>query len=68
MSSKGGNVKQIGKMKKSPAMPPTGTQRLRAIGTFLVGSATSSAIEEIIPIAEKVYAAGSRPIKNENPP
>lgn len=45
---------QIGRMKKNPAMPPTGTQRERALGTLTSGSDTSSAMEEIMPIAEKV--------------
>lgn len=68
MSSMGGRVKQIGKTKKRPAMPPTGIHKLIAHGTFRVGSATSSAIEEIMPMAENVYAAGKRPIKKVNPP
>ena len=67
MSSIGGRVKQIGRMKNNPATPPTGTHKLSAIGTLRVGSATSSAIEEIIPIAENVYAAGRRPIKKVKP-
>jgi hypothetical protein len=47
-------VKQMGRMKKSPAIPEMGTTRLRALGTSRAGSATSSAIEVIIPIAAKV--------------
>lgn len=61
-------MKQIGRMKKKPANPPTGTQSERALGTLTAGSETSSAIEEIIPIAEKVYAEGRRPMKKVNPP
>lgn len=68
MSSIGGKVKQIGSMKNNPAMPPTGMQKLMALGTFHVGSATSSAIDEIMPIAENVYAGGSRPMKKVKPP
>ena len=54
ISSSGGRVAQIGMMKKSPAVPPTGTQRDIARGTLMAGSATSSAMEEIMPMAEKV--------------
>lgn len=54
ISSKGGNVTQIGMMKKRPAIPPTGTQRLIAVGTLVAGWSTSSAIAEIMPMAEKV--------------
>lgn len=112
MSASGGSVKQMGRMKKMPKNPPTGTllaakffpvskqsttndttkttttseiesrrcqggkesqlihthQRLIACGTFIAGSCTSSAILEIMPMAENVYAAGNKPIKNVNPP
>ena len=68
ISSNGGKVTQIGIMKNRPATPPTGTQRDIARGTLIAGSATSSAIEEIMPIAENVYAAGKRPMKKVNPP
>jgi len=68
MSARGGRVAQIGRMKKRPAMPPTGTQRDMALGTLIAGSLTSSAMEEIMPMAEKVYAAGRRPMKNVKPP
>jgi hypothetical protein len=68
ISSRGGKVAQMGRMKKRPAVPPTGTQRDIALGTLIAGSATSSAMEEIIPMAEKVYAAGRRPMKNVKPP
>lgn len=54
MSFNGGNVTQIGMMKKRPAIPPTGTQRLIAVGTLVAGWSTSSAIAEIMPIAENV--------------
>lgn len=54
MSARSGMVAQMGMMKKRPAMPPTGTQRDIARGTLTAGSATSSAMEEIMPIAEKV--------------
>lgn len=67
-SSSGGMVTQIGIMKKSPAIPPTGTQRESALGTLTAGSDTSSAIEAIMPIAENVYADGSRPMKKVKPP
>lgn len=63
MSCSGGRVAQIGMMKNRPAIPPTGTERAIARGTFTSGSAHSSAIEVIIPIPEKVYAAGRRPMK-----
>jgi hypothetical protein len=43
---------------------PKGTQREIALGTLTAGSDTSSAMEEIVPIAEKVYAGGSKPMKN----
>lgn len=68
MSVSGGRVKQIGRMKNSPAIPPTGTQRDIAQGTFVAGEVTSSAIEDIMPIALKQYAAGRRPMKKEKPP
>lgn len=87
MSSKGGRVAQMGMMKNRPAIPPTGTHREMALGSLVVGSPHSSAIEVIMPRAEKlqickdsfqgevfaveythVYAAGSMPIKKENPP
>ena len=61
-------VKQMGKMKKRPATPEIGTTRLRAFGTSLDGSVTSSAIDVIMPIAAKVYAAGSRPMKKVKSP
>lgn len=63
MSCSGGRVAQIGMMKNRPAVPPTGTERAIARGTFIAGFVHSSAMEEIIPIAEKVYAAGRRPMK-----
>jgi len=63
-SSRGGIVTQIGMMKKRPAIPPTGTQRLMAFGTLTDASWHSSAIEDIMPMAEKQYAAGKRPMKN----
>jgi hypothetical protein len=56
-------VTQIGMIKKRPAMPPTGTQRLIAFGTLTDASWHSSAMLEIIPMAEKQYAAGRRPMK-----
>ena len=68
MSSSGGSVTQIGIMKNNPAKPPTGTHRLMAVGTLTVGLVHSSAIAEIMPIAEKVYAAGRRPMKKVKPP
>ena len=37
-----------------PAIPPTGTHKEMALGTLIAGSAHSSAILEIMPIAEKV--------------
>ena len=55
-------------MKNKPAIPPTGTQRAIAFGTLTAGSATSSAILEIIPIALNVYATGNKPMKKVNPP
>lgn len=67
-SAKGGIVTQIGMMKKKPKKPPTGTHRLIAVGTFTAGFAHSSAIEEIIPSALNVYAAGRSPMKNVKPP
>lgn len=42
-------------MKNSPAMPPTGTHSERALGSFVVGSSHSSAIDEIMPSAEKLF-------------
>ena len=54
ISANGGSVAQIGRMKKSPAIPPTGTQSEMALGTLTVGFEHSSAIDEIMPIAEKV--------------
>ena len=68
MSSSGGRVKQIGKMKKKPANPPTGIHKDIARGNLMVGSATSSAIAESMPMAEKTYAGGKRPMKKVNPP
>lgn len=67
-SSRGGIVTQMGMMKKRPAIPPTGTQRLIAFGTFTGASWHSSAILEIMPMAEKQYAAGRRPMKKVKPP
>lgn len=61
-------MKQIGRMKNNPAVPPTGTQRLIARGTLMDGSDTSSAMDEIMPIAENVYAAGNRPMKKVKSP
>lgn len=55
-------------MKKRPAIPPTGTLRAMARGTFMAGFEHSSAMEEIMPIAEKVKAAGRRPMKKVKPP
>ena len=37
-------VTQIGMIKKKPAKPPTGTHRLMAVGTLMLGSAHSSAL------------------------
>lgn len=54
MSSRGGRVAQIGMMKKSPAIPPTGTHSDMAFGNFVVGSPHSSAMDVIIPIAENL--------------
>ncbi len=54
--------------KNKPAMPPTGTQSAMAFGTFMAGSAHSSAMAETIPMAEKVYAEGRIPIKKEKSP
>ena len=67
-SANGGRVAQIGMMKNRPAMPPTGMHNEIALGTFTAGSDTSSAIDEIMPMAENVYAAGSNPIRNVKPP
>jgi hypothetical protein len=47
-------VKQIGRIKKRPATVEIGTTKLRALGTSLAGSATSSAMEVIMPMAAKV--------------
>jgi hypothetical protein len=68
ISASGGKVAQIGITKNKPAMPPTGMHRLIARGTLIVGSLHSSAMLVIMPIAEKVYAAGKRPMKNVKPP
>lgn len=54
ISASGGSVKQMGRTKSSPQNPPTGMQSEIARGTFTVGSAHSSAIDDIIPSAEKV--------------
>ena len=51
---KDGTDQQLGALTKKPAIPPTGTQSEIAFGTLIAGSATSSAIALIIPIAEKV--------------
>lgn len=53
-SSKGGSVKHIGKMKKSPAMNEIGKHHVIAREMSTVGLATSSAMEVIIPIAAYV--------------
>jgi hypothetical protein len=66
LSSQGDAV--WGLTKNKPAMPPTGTQREMALGSFTAGSPHSSAMAETIPIAEKVYAAGRMPMKKEKPP
>lgn len=67
MSSIGGRVRQIGRMKNNPATPPTEMHKLSAMGTLRVGSATSLAIEETIPIVENVYAVGRRLTKKVKP-
>jgi len=67
ISSNGGRVAQSGIMKNRPAIPPTGTLSAIARGTFIAGFEHSSAIEEIMPIAENVYAAGRRPMKKVKP-
>lgn len=41
-------------IKNNPAMPPTGTHRAMALGSLVVGSSHSSAIDDIMPIAEKL--------------
>lgn len=53
-------VERAHMMKNKPAMPPTGTQRDRAFGSLVVGSSHSSAIDDIMPIAEKlvVFVSG----------
>jgi len=53
-SSSGGRVAQMGMMKNKPAMPPTGTQRARALGSLTVTSPHSSAMDVIMPMAENV--------------
>ena len=68
ISFKGGSVAQIGMMKNKPAIPEIGTTSESALGRSTAGSRHSSAIELIIPIAAKVYAAGSRPMKKLKPP
>jgi len=55
-------------MKKNPAIPPTGTHKLMALGTFTAGLSHSSAMDEIMPMAENVYAAGRSPMKKVKPP
>lgn len=54
MSSRGGIVAQMGTIKNSPAMPPTGTHRDMALGSFVVGSPHSSAMNMIMPMAENL--------------
>lgn len=50
-------------MKNNPAMPPTGTHSEIALGSFVVGSSHSSAIEAIIPNAEKLFTVSwKRPL------
>lgn len=41
-------------MKNKPAMPPTGTHNASALGSLVVGSSHSSAMDEIMPSAEKL--------------
>lgn len=53
MAVRGGRVAQRGMMKKRPAMPPTGTHRVIARGTLMAGASHSSAMAEIMPMAEK---------------
>lgn len=55
MSSRGGRVAQMGMMKKRPAIPPTGTHRDMAFGSFVVGSPHSSAMDVIMPRAENLH-------------
>lgn len=40
--------------KNNPAMPPTGTHNERALGSFVVGSPHSSAMDVIMPSAQKL--------------
>lgn len=68
MSANGGSVKQMGRMKKSPEMPPAGMDQNRAFGTRTAGSEHSSAIEVMRGAQLKQYAGGSKPIKNEKLP
>lgn len=49
-----GIVTQIGIIKNKPATHPMGTESAIALGTWIAGSSTSSAILLIIPMALKV--------------
>jgi hypothetical protein len=46
--------------KNKPAMPPIGTHSEMALGNAVVGSPHSSAMEDIIPMAEKLLHVSVR--------
>ena len=48
-------VKGLRLTKDKPAIPPTGTQSDIALGSFTVGSPHSSAMDDIMPIAENLF-------------
>lgn len=67
MSSSGGSAKHNGRTNSREAMPPKGMHRAIARETSTSGWAHSSVIDVTMPMAEKAYAGGRRPMKKVKP-